>query len=154
MRKRITLILFLVVLFVGYSICNANVLILPKNQFAISGVNIGCSASVVETRLGKPEIISTQGDSKLYTYNNKGVYVYFKNKKVNMITVTRPGMMTPAGVEVGMDVTSLTNIYGSPYASGTKDSTFDRTLVYMGDIGLFSFGIRNNKIARINCMGN
>ena len=119
-----------------------------EDQCAIGGITYYCSTDYVKSIYGEPTRIS--GNKWWY---GDTFYIAVHDNHVDGIYCTgHNGMATPAGVEVGMDVSVLNDVYG-PATSVYRLSADQTHYAYMTKFGMgntcLAFTVRNNRITKI-----
>ena len=96
---------------------------IPDSEFAIGGITIGSSADYVQSIYGEPTHISDKvpnaegGYSYSYAYGSS-FYIFFDantNVVTGIFSTANNGLITPAGLTVGMDADAIEQAYGEPW---------------------------------------
>lgn len=155
MKKLLSAYIFCFIV-ITTGICSASV---PDEQVALGGISYQSSSSYVKSIYGEPDRVTSTNNDPLYKTVEKYYYgnsflVEFSNSKAVWISISaHNGLATPAGVEVGMKMSTLHDVYGPP-TKVARDRNGKVTMYYYGSykseyIGL-RFDIKNETITKIS----
>ena len=131
MRKIFSLAL-MVLMVAGFSVCQATI---SPDRMNAGGVYLGQSISEVVSVLGQPvDKFKEEGDSTSDTYlwcSDKSFAVLFSNGIARDIRVLgNNGISTSDGIKVGMPISEVKRILGTPDAESTAQEYFSQSMTY------------------------
>ena len=117
-RNGMTVVLMVFMLtLMSVSVCFAAI---PTSEIAIGGITVGSSADYVKSIYGEPDRITTtynhalwRGKIDEYYYGDSFHIILSDDKVIWLGTTANNGLATPAGIRVGMKVSTLIDVYGN-----------------------------------------
>ncbi len=143
MKKKL-LVMLAGLMTMSAAVCCAAV---SSEHIALADVSPGSSVTAAKQKLGTP---SQRGD-KLFFPNGMVIETADHNPDMIEEITTRSAGATPAGIQVGMNESSLTQAYGNPDKIDRDKDDTEYTYYSTDNAKKMEFKVVNGKIVKIKC---
>lgn len=97
----------------------------PASELSIGGIGVGASGSYVRSVYGNPDNIRSYSWGEIWKYGSFEI-VLENNTVLSLKSTSNNGLGTPAGLAVGMKVSTAYDLYGKPDSQGNSQTELVR----------------------------
>ena len=123
---------FLLLTLMSTAVCFAGV---SEDEIGIGGITFHSSADYVKSVYGEPDNIATTYDHPLwggrideYLYGDSFRITLQNGRVIRVDSTANNGLATPAGIKVGMDISSVMDVYGTGRYIASQNAYYYRSI--------------------------